>query len=157
MRDREIMFGALFYSIGCFFVAGIFTFVTTMFRPIQEKGESRPWRAFIFWMAFVFSAPYIYAEALTRYVVKDLEKSVKVAYSQTEIKGPMQFYRVIWYTGSTAKVIAVGLERQTWGGTDRPLAAFNMKRKGKDWICDSYRLVYSDNLNKDGISFPPYW
>ncbi len=152
------MFGALFYSIGCFFIAGILTFVTQMFRPIEDKGESRPWRAFIFWMAFVFSAPYGYAEILTKFVVKDLEKPVKEAYSHVEINGPMQFYRVIWFTGKSAKVIAVGKEKQTWGGTDRPLAAFNMKKNNKGvWTCESYRLVYSDNNNKDGVSFPPYW
>ncbi|MCC7230759.1 MAG: hypothetical protein IT203_10230 [Fimbriimonadaceae bacterium] len=152
------MFGALFYSIGCFFVAGILTFVTTMFRPIQDKGESRPWRAFLVWMFLVFSGPYMYAEILTRFVVKGIEKPMKEAYANVEINGPIQYYKVIWYTGKTAKVIAVGLEKQTWGGTDRPLAAFNMKKdaKGK-WSCDSYRLVYSDNKNKDGISFPPYW
>ncbi|MBC8064105.1 MAG: hypothetical protein H7Y17_04700 [Chlorobia bacterium] len=152
------MFGALFYSIGCFFVAGALTFVSTMFRPIQDKGESRPWRAFVFWMIAVFSAPYAYAEILTRIVVKDLEKPVKEAYADVGIQGPMMFYRVIWYMGDTAKVVVVGLERQTWGGTDRPLAALNMKKdaKGK-WECLSYKLVYSDNKNKDGISFPPYW
>lgn len=152
------MFGALFYSIGCFFVAGIFTFISTMFRPIQDKGESRPWRAFIVWMIFVFSAPYVYAEVLTRFVVKEIEKPIKEAYEGVEIHGPMQFYRVIWYTGSEAKVIAVGKEKQNWGGTDRPLAAFNMKKDEKgNWECKSYKLVYSDNENKDGISFPPYW
>jgi hypothetical protein len=151
------MFGALFYSIGCFFVAGIFTFISTMFRPIQDKGESRPWKAFVVWMILVFSAPYAYAEVLTRFVVRDIEKAVKTAYQDVEIKGPMMFYRVIWFTGDSAKVIAVGLEKQTWGGTDRPLAAFNMKKKGKTWVCESYRLVYSDNRNKDGVSFPPYW
>jgi hypothetical protein len=152
------MFGALFYSIGCFFVAGIFTFISTMFRPIQDKGESRPWRAFIFWFVAVFSAPYAYAEVLTRFVAKDLEKPVKEAYTGVDINGPMMFYRVIWFTGKEAKVIAVGKEKQTWGGTDRPLASFNMKKNAKGkWECESYRLVYSDNNNKDGVSFPPYW
>jgi hypothetical protein len=152
------MFGALFYSIGCFFIAGIFTFVSTMFKPIHDKGESRPWRAFIVWMIVVFSAPYAYAEVLTRFVAKDLEKPVKEAYAGVDIRGPMQFYKVIWFMGDSAKVIAVGLEKQTWGGTDRPLAAFNMKKNAKGkWECESYRLVYSDNKNKDGISFPPYW
>lgn len=152
------MFGALFYSIGVFFIAGVFTFISTMFRPIQDKGESRPWRAFIFWFMFVFSAPYLYAEALTRFVVKGMEKPIKEAYEGVEIHGPMQFYRIIWYTGKTAKVIAVGKEKQTWGGTDRPLAAFNMEKNEKGvWECKNYRLVYSDNENKDGVSFPPYW
>lgn len=152
------MFGALFYSIGVFFIAGVFTFVSTMFRPIQDKGESRPWRAFIFWFIFVFSAPYMYAEVLTKFVVKGMEKPIKEAYEGVEIHGPMQFYRVIWYTGKTAKVIAVGKEKQTWGGTDRPLAAFNMEKNEKGvWECKNYRLVYSDNENKDGVSFPPYW
>lgn len=152
------MFGALFYSIGCFFLAGIFTFVTQMFRPIEDKGESRPWRAFIFWMIFITSAPYMYAEVLTKVVVKGMEKPIKEAYSNVDISGPMQFYRVIWFTGSKAKVIAVGKERQTWGGTDRPLASFNMKKDSKgNWTCENYRLVYSDNKNRDGISFPPYW
>lgn len=152
------MIGALFYSVGSFFVAGVFTFFWTMLRPIQEKGESRPWLAFVFWFAFVFSAPYLFAEVLTRFVVKGMEKPIREAYEGVEINGPMQFYRIVWYTGSEAKVVAVGKEPQTWGGTDRPLATFNMIKDAKgNWECKNYKLVYSDNNNRDGFSFPPYW
>lgn len=129
-----------------------------MFRPIQDKGESRPWLAFIFWMIFVFSAPYLFAEVLTRFVVKGIDKPVKNAYDGVEISGPMQFYRVIWYTGDKAKVVAVGKEPQSWGGTDRPLVTFNMVKDAKgNWQCKNYKLVYSDKNNRDGYTFPPYW
>ena len=153
------MFGALYYSIGCFFVAGIFTFISAMSRPIQSKGESRPWVTFILWMAIVFSGPYLYAEALTGWVVPDIEKSVKAVYEGVDINGPMRFYRVTWYTGDSAKVVAVGKEPMSWaGGYDRPIVAFNMEKdaKGK-WECKSYRMVYSDRLLRDGNTFPPYW
>jgi hypothetical protein len=152
------MFGALYYSIGCFFVAGIFTFVSAMFRPIQDKGESKPWITFMVWLTIIFSAPYAYAEFLTSFVVKDIEKSVKYYYSNVDLEGPMQFYRVIWYTTDKARVVAVGKERQPWGGTDRPVVSFNLVKspEGK-WECKTYRLVYSDKRNRDGITFPPYW
>ena len=151
------MFGALFYCIGCFFIAGILTFFTAMFRPIQDKGESRPWRAFIVWMVLVTAAPYVYAEVLTQTVGKNMTKAIKEGYDSADIQGKMQTYKVIWYTPTTAKVIVIGLEKVSWGGTDRPLAVLNLKKDGQTWKVDSYRLVYSDRLNKDGISFPPYW
>lgn len=151
------MFGALFYAIGCFFVAGILTFISTMFRPIQDKGESRPWRAFIVWMILVLSAPYVYAEILTQTVGKSMTKAIKEGYDSVDINGPMQTSKVIWYTPHSAKVIVIGLEKVSWGGTDRPIAVLNLKKDGLNWKVDSYRLVYSDRLNKDGISFPPYW
>jgi len=151
------MFGALFYTIGCFFIAGILTFVSQMFRPIQDKGESRPWRAFIVWMVLVLSAPYVYAEVLTRTVGTSMVKAIKEGYDSVDIRGDMQTYKVIWYTPNTAKVIVIGLEKVSWGGTDRPLAVLNLKKDGQTWKVDTYRLVYSDRLNKDGISFPPYW
>jgi hypothetical protein len=153
------MFGALYYTIGCFFIAGIFTFISAMFRPIQDKGESKPWLTFMIWMVLVFSAPYLYAEVLTRYVAKDVEKVVKDSYTGVDVNGPMRFYRVIWYTGENATVVAVGKEPQSWGGTDRPVVSFKLAKNGEGngWECVSYRMVYSDRLNKDGISFPPYW
>ncbi|MBN9504295.1 MAG: hypothetical protein BGO01_03920 [Armatimonadetes bacterium 55-13] len=151
------MFGLMFYAIGCFFLAGILTFISTMFRPIQDKGESRPWRAFFVWMVLCMGTPYIYSEILTRSLGPKMDKSIRYAYDSLDITGPMQYYRVIWTTGNSAKVIVVGLEKQSWGGKDRPLAAFNMIKEGEKWKVQNYRLVYSDRLNKDGISFPPYW
>jgi len=151
------MLGLLFYSVGAFMLAGILTLFTTMFRPIQDKGESRPWRAFIVWLAVCVGGPYLFIEGMTKVQGKHMEHAIKEAYNSADIDGPLQYYKVEWVSGGKAKAIAVGLEKQSWGGTDHPLMSINLVKKGDQWECDSYRLVYSDRLNKDGINFPPYW
>jgi hypothetical protein len=153
------MLGTIFYSIGCFVVALILTTIIMMTRPIQDRGESKPWRTIIILTILVALAPYGYIEVLTKLYAIKMQKAVVQGFDSAPIDGPLKFYKIVWYTGDTAKAIAVGEEKESWGGTDRPLVAITLKhdKDSDDWKCDSYRLVYSSRQNKDGMSFPPYW
>ena len=153
------MLGTIFYAIGCFVVAGILTTIIMMTRPIQDRGESRPWFTIIMLTVFVAAAPYLYIEALTKLFASKMQKGIVSGFDSADVSGPLKYYKVVWYTNDKATAIAVGEEKEAWGGTDRPLVAITLKhdKDSDDWKCDSYRLVYSSRMNKDGMSFPPYW
>jgi hypothetical protein len=153
------MLGVIFYGLGCFVVAGVLTTIVMMTKPIHCRGDSKPWTTMLFLMFFVAALPYAYIEVLTKMYAAKMQKGVVRGFSSADVDGPLQYYKVVWYTKDSAKAIAVGQEKEAWGGTDRPLVSVNLKHDSEtdEWKCDSYRLVYSSRMNKDGISFPPYW
>src|SRR5258706_12117600 len=109
------MFTLLFYTIACAVVAGILTIISTIFRPIHKKGDSKPWYAFFFFTILVFSIPYAYTEGLTWMYGSTMKPAIKEAFDGSEIDGPMVYYRVIGYRPEKeATAIVVGLERESW-------------------------------------------
>ena len=138
-------------------VAALITLVHSMSRPIQDKGESRSWRVLLAAFAICLTGPYGYVEVLTRGFSKPMTKAISEGYENSGVLGPMQYYKVVSYNGDSARVIAVGEEKQEWGGSDRPVIAMTLKREGDAWKPESYNVVYSDRLGKDRATLPPYW
>jgi hypothetical protein len=151
------MFGLVLYVGACLIVASFVTMVHSMMRPIHSKGESRSWRVLIFVFALCIFAPYGYVEVLTRSFGKPLKQAIDQGYADSGINGPLQYYKVVKYGGEEARVVAVGLEKQDWGGSDRPVVAMTLKKKGGGWTADSYTIVYSDRLQRDRSTLPPFW
>ncbi len=152
------MFTLLFYTCVCVIVSGILTVTINLFKPIHKKGESKPWLTWIFLFALCFSGPYAYTEGLTKTQGKALEPAIKEIYNSVDVTGPMQYYRIIGFRkDKEATVYIVGLERVSWGGTDRPIVSAHLVYEKGAWNADHYKIIYSDRLNKDGYTFPPYW
>lgn len=150
------MLGVVFYILACVAGSGALTFLWTVTRPIQTRDEMRSWRTWIGMFVFSLFAPYGYFEILTRIYGPDMKKAVDRAMADTEVVGDIQYYKVVWYTGSTAKVIVVCEEKADWGGTDRPTVKVALKKDSQDkWIPESYDVIQHDRTNKDGIIFPP--
>lgn len=145
------------YLGACIAVAGFLTIIFALFRPIQSRGEMKSWRTATILFVVVSALPYLWAEILTRAVGSNMEARVKQVLSELEIPGGLQFYRVIGYSGKRARVIAVGLEYESWGGADRPVVAITMGRSGNGWRAESYTVVTSSKRNMDGSTLPPYW
>jgi hypothetical protein len=152
------MFTLLFYTGVCLLVASILTVMSTVFRPIHKKGDSKPWYAFMAFFAFCFSLPYIYTEGLTKLYGQKMKVAITEAYDSCEIRGPMHYFRVIGFRpDKEAEALVIGSERESWGGTDRPILSVHLVKQGDSWVADSYKIVSCDRLNKDGYVFPPYW
>lgn len=152
------MFTLLFYTGVCAAIAGILTVVSTVFRPIHRKGDSKPWYAMFGFFIFVFSLPYIYTEGLTKVYGPKMKAAIVDAYDSCEIQGPMHYFRIVGYRpDKEATALVIGSERQSWGGTDRPVVSVHLVKDGDQWKADSYKIVSCDRLNKDGYTFPPYW
>ena len=152
------MFTLLFYTGVCLAVAGILTILSTVFRPIHKKGESKPWYAMFVFFVVVFSLPYVYSEGLTKLYGAKMRSAVQEAYDGSDIQGPMRYFRVIGYRPEKeATALVIGSERESWGGTDRPILTVHLVKDGSGWKADSYRIVSCDRLNRDGYAFPPYW
>lgn len=152
------MFTMLFYAGVCAVVAGILTVLSTVFRPIHRKGDSKPWYTMFGYFLFVFAIPYIYTEGLTKIYGPKMQTAIKDAYDNCEITGPMQYFRIIGFRpDKEATALVIGSERESWGGTDRPIVTVHLVDEGGCWKADSYKIVSCDRMNKDGYAFPPYW
>ncbi|HVL38406.1 MAG TPA: hypothetical protein VM328_03345 [Fimbriimonadaceae bacterium] len=151
------MFGFFFYLGACLVAAFVLTTLWVLTRPLHAKDDVRSWRMLFILYVLCCLGPYGYVEVMTRVVGTKLKAAVEDSFAGVGIRGDLQYYKVVSYNGRKARVIAVGEERQEWGGTDRPVVAFTMVRKGEDWESDSYNVVYSDRLSRDGTTLPPYW
>lgn len=151
------MFSYIAYAIVAFAVALVLTLLGVVVRPLKSRDEHRPGRTFLTLFVLALVLPYAVVEILTRTVGKEMKDAVENAYDQANFHGPFLYYKVLFTTGSRAKALAVGEEKQDWGGMDRPVVDVSLVKKDGKWVCDSYRIVCSDRLNKDGIVFPPYW
>lgn len=151
------MFSYIAYAIVAFVVALALTLLGVVVRPLKNRDEQRPGRVLLTYFILSLVLPYIAVEVMTRAVGKNMKDAIEAAYDEAHFQGPMLYYKVLYFAGSRAKALAVGEEKQDWGGMDRPVVNVNLVKKGDKWVCDSYRIVCSDRLNKDGIVFPPYW
>lgn len=151
------MFGIIAYAGVSFVAALVLTLGYVMTRPFKQRDETRPGKVFAALLAVALICPYLAVEIMTRALGPTLDKAVKSAFSDADVQGDMVYYKVLLYTGSRAKILAVGREKQVWGAYDRPQVAMDLVRKGSDWKLDSERIVASDRLGKDGITYPPYW
>lgn len=152
------MFTLLFYSGVCAVVAGILTVMSTIFRPIHRKGDSKPWYAMFGFFIVAFAAPYIYTEGITKLYGSKMKSAIAEVYEGSEIRGPMKYFRVIGYRpDKEATAYVIGSEKESWGGTDRPVLQVHLVDEKGCWKVDSYKILSCDRLNKDGYTFPPYW
>ncbi|MFI5384657.1 MAG: hypothetical protein ACHQ50_00905 [Fimbriimonadales bacterium] len=152
------MFTLLFYAGVCAVIAGVLTVVSTVFRPIHKKGDSKPWYAMLTFFVIVFSIPYAYTEGLTGLYGNNMKAAIEDAYGGSDIQGPMHYFRIIGYRpDKEATALVIGSERESWGGTDRPILSVHLVKEGDKWTADTYEIVACDRLNKDGYAFPPYW
>jgi hypothetical protein len=151
------MIPALFYGIGCFVVAVIFTVIYAMFRSIESRDEWKSWRTMIFFYCLALVAPYGWCEIMTLKYGKNMKPVIQDVMDEVGVNGDLNYYKVLYCKDGKARVIAVAVEKASWGGTDRPLVAMTLIQKGDKWDLDTYRVVRSDERNEDSFTFPPYF
>lgn len=152
------MLPALFYGVGCFAIAVVFTIIYAMFRSIESRDEWKSWRTLIAFFLFALVAPYGWCEVMTARFGKNMKPIVQDVFSEVGVDGDLEYYKVLYVKDGRARVIGVATERASWGGTDRPMVAMTLVAKDRDkWDLDSFRVVRSDERNEDSFSFPPYF
>jgi hypothetical protein len=150
------MLGLLIYLTVTVFAGFILSFFWLTFRSTKKRGDHAPFWTIGICLLVTTIGPFIFVEVLTKFVGKDMESAIKQAYHEGPIDGKFQYYKVRFYTGSTASALVVGEERANWGGTDRPIMSVNLRKKGNKWEAESYKLLYSDRKNRDNLIVPPY-
>jgi len=151
------MVGAIIYIVSCAAIALVLTFIYAMLRPVKNRDELRSWRVMLIMYILTLAAPYGYSEVLTRLVGANMDVAVTHAIDDADISATLEYYRVLTYNGTSARVVAVARAKADWGGTDKPVLALSMTKQGNGWKTDSYRVISSDHLNQDGFTFPPYY
>lgn len=117
----------------------------------------RSWRVILVLFVLLGIGPYVYAEILTRAYGKPMLPAVETVIDEIGCDEGMKYYKVIRYSSEAARVIAVGIESASWGGTENPVVAITLTRKDGDWKVEEYNIVTSMERNEDSLTFPPYW
>jgi amino acid transporter len=151
------MFGVIVFAGVAFVVAFVMTMLYLMTRRFEFRDEARPGRVFVIWFIIAVVGPYLFVETLTRSVGPTMSDAVKAGYDDADFRGPLLYYKVLFYTGTKAKVVAIGEEKQDWGGMDHPTVTMDLLFDDGKWKMDSYHVAISDRMNRDGIIYPPYW
>lgn len=151
------MLGIFAYLGATLVIAAVFTLVVVLFRPIKDRDEMRSWRVLLAFFLFTTGAPYVWCEVLTRIEGKQMQAAVAEVFDTLEVTEGMSYFRVLTLWKDRARVIAVGTDKEDWGGTDRAVVAISLKRTSGTWVADSYNVVQSLKRNRDGFTFPPYW
>jgi hypothetical protein len=154
---KESMFSFILYAIVSFVVALLLTLFAVAIRPLKSRDEFRPGKVLITFLMVALVAPYIYVEGISKFMGEPMKTAVEEAFDQSKIDGPLLYYRVHYYWGNKARVYVVGREKQEWGGYDRPIIDVKLVRDGKEWKAISFEFIQSDRLNKDHVTYPPYW
>jgi hypothetical protein len=145
------------YSFLTFAAGMILAFLLALFIGGPSQRADKPHRLVLFCLVLAMGGPFAYVEVLTQMVGDPLfEKAIKQAYNDSPIQGPMQYYKVTTYSGTHATALVIGQEKQGWGGTDRPVIQVSLIKDGEKWKPESFKVVCSSRLNKDGLVFPPY-
>lgn len=151
------MIGVIGYLIGCFFVAVILTIIVAMFRPIKQHDDFRSWRVTLALLLLAVAGPYGYGEVMTRMHGAPMEPAVRQLVEDAEVRGELEYFKVLTFSDAGARVIAVANERSDWGGIERPVIAINMVKEDGEWVAKEYNFVNSFKRGKDSVSLPPYW
>ncbi len=150
------MLGNLIYLVLSVFAGFILSFFWLTFRSTKKRGDHAPYWTIFLCVLITTVGPFIFVEALTKLFGKPLEAAIKRAYVEGPIEGKFKYYKIRWYTGSKASALIVGEERANWGGTDRPIMSVDLVKNKGEWDVESYKLIYSDRKNRDGLVMPPY-
>lgn len=151
------MFGVIFYIAVCLGVSGVIAFLWTVTRSIQSRDEMRSWRTFAYLFIISLGVPYGYFEVMTRMKGPEMKQAVEKAMDDSDTDAELVYYKVLWANDQKARVMAVGTAELSWGGTERPTLKVTLAKKKGKWTAESYEVVASDKLNKDGIVFPPFF
>ena len=151
------MLGLIIYLVVTVLAGFILSFFSLTFRSTKKRGDGNPYFVIILVFCFTIFGPFLYVEGVTKMVGKDMEPAIKKAFISSPLRmDKIQYYRVNWYTGSSAKAIVVATEKLGWGGTDRPILSVDLVKEKNYWKAKAFQVVWSDRLNKDNLVMPPY-
>lgn len=151
------MFGIVAYVVVCAVAAGVLTTLYALLSPIRDRGEMRSWRV---WMALWFVigiAPYAWCEFATRKWGGPMRPAVEEVFDALPFTEGLAGYRVWTLRNGKAQLHAVGKDKLSWGGSDRPIVRIDLKQVGTGWEVDSYEVIVSQRMDRDGFILPPFW
>lgn len=151
------MIGSIGYFLAALVIAALISGFWVSLRPIQNRGDVNHWPAFFVSLLLVAGGPYLWVEALSRQRGAEMQDAVASVLESEKVNEGLRYFRVVSMRGDRARVVAVGLERETTGFTERPVFAITLVRGDDGWEVEDYTVVHSLSRNADGASLPPYW
>jgi len=150
--------GVIGYLLACFVLGALVTIIIGMFRPIKKSDEFRPLRSIIGFFLFFAALPYVTTEVFTRTKGPDMKSAVGSVLKEAEVKGKLIYYKVLWASSNSARVIAVGEEASGWThNNERITVSMDLELQKGKWLAKEFNIVNSFKRGKDGTTLPPYW
>src|SRR5688572_13760554 len=142
------MLGLLIYLVVTVALGLLLGFLMVVFRSTKVRGEGSPFPIIAAMLLLAVLGPFVYVEGLSRIYGSQMDGAVKRAFEESPLNGKIQYYRLTSYGSDKARALVVVEERASWGGTDRPVMSVALEKKGAGWKPSSYKVIYSDRLNK---------
>ena len=141
-------------------LGAIIAFVIALFKVGPGKPDF-PFGKVAFACIFLtLTSPYAYMWYMGKTHKIAIEPVVKSYFrsARCPLEGKIEEIRVMHVTKSSAYVLLVSQEPESWGGYDHPIMKLKMSRHKKTakWFVEKGEVLRSARLNKDEMIWPPF-
>jgi hypothetical protein len=150
------MVSLISYLVVTIVVGFLLSFAIISLRSTKKRGDGTPYPTVAICLLLTVGGPFMYIETLTKIYGPEMSKAVHKAYDDAPVQGPMQYFRVRSKSGDRANVIAIGREKEGWGGYDQPIISIDLTKTSAGWKPETLTVIYSDRLDRDNLIIPPY-
>lgn len=151
------MIGAIVYLAICLVASAVITIVIAMFRSVKSRDEWKSWQCMAIFFFLCSISPYAWTEIQTKNSSKDVKAAIIEGVAESGLEGKLAYYKVLSSKDGKAKTVAVIIEEEAGVGTQRAVVSVNLKQGKKGWEPETFKVVNSDRLNKDGFTMPPFY
>ncbi|MDH4388665.1 MAG: hypothetical protein QE269_08060 [Fimbriimonas sp.] len=141
-------------------LGAIVAFVIALFRTGPGKPDFPLGKVTCASIFLVLSLPYAYMWYMGKTHKASITPVVKSYFSSPRcpLEGKIEEIRIMHVAKSTAYVLLVSQEPESWGGYDHPMMRLRLSRQKKSgkWFVEKGEVLRSARLNKDEMIWPPF-
>lgn len=145
------------YLLACIVAGFMLTMVVSLFRSTKKIDEFKSWYWMVAFSILAGLAPYGWSEYMTKKYGAGMDKTVKSALADADVRGKMAYFKVLRGDEKKASVVAVANEKGTFGEPERTVVLLQLEKAKSGWSTKTYEFINSYKRQKDAATFPPYW
>lgn len=138
----------------------ILAFVIALFKIGPGKPDFPFGKVAFACIISVLTLPYAYMWHMGTTHKASIAPVIKAYFNsaQCPLEGKIEEIRIVHATSSTAYVLLVSQETESWGGYDHPAMRLKLARHTKSgkWFVEKGEVLRSSRLNKDEMIWPPF-
>jgi hypothetical protein len=153
----------LVYLVTGGFAGVVLSFGIAFFKVGPGKPEFNFGRCILCCLAFTLGGPFLYVEYQSRTYAKQINPVVKTFFNSPDcpLIDKIGAIKILHAGKSTAHVLLIGKELESWGGYDHPVMKLKLTRSNPEnpkskWRVTKSEILRSSRLNKDNFVWPPY-
>lgn len=141
-------------------LGAVLAFVIALFKVGPGKPDFPFAKVAAACILFTLGAPFAYMWYMGKQYKSTIVPVVKNYFlsPRCPLEGKIEEIRVMHVTKSTAFVLLVSQEPESWGGYDHPIMRLKLTRDDKTgkWVVQKGEVLRSSRLNKDEMIWPPF-